>query len=157
MGVLQKDIDEFHTAIKARALLILIEWAGSQSELAVKVGLTRYTVRMWGERGGVSAIGAWMLGQYPGCPLSAVEMRPDIKDWTKHGDAQARQRRATKLRKSNPNGIQTVTLRLYKGALKAAKRTHRERPQDPQIDYVNAALHNAKSKPKRERIANSKS
>lgn len=160
MGILQKDIDDFHATIKARALLILIEWAGSQAELARRLQITRSTVQMWATREGISAPCAWLLGRIPGCPLTAAEIRPDIKHWTAY-DLLIRKVQCGRCRhylipaKLNPSSLSYI-----KGVLKASRRVDRSLTNSPlgrSIEYNYAALHNVKSKPKRERIANSKS
>lgn len=122
MSILQKDIDEFHATIKARALLILIEWAGNQNLLAKKLSLTRYAVQTWIKRGGVSPPSAWALAQLPGAPLTAEEIRPDIKDWKPYGRVKKPQRCPHCWRQIGVGGFRPPTLAIYKGALKVSRK-----------------------------------
>ena len=124
MGILQKDIDDFHATIKARALLILIEWAGNQNKLAKKLNLSRYAVQTWIKRGGVSPPSAWALAQLPGVPLKPEEIRPDIKDWSRYSRFKRAQFCPRCWYNIGLRGLHTPTFTLYKGDLKAAKKHH---------------------------------
>ncbi len=75
---LQEEIHTFHASIKARALLIAIEWAGSQSLLAERLAMTRYAVTKWVERGGISPRAAISLERIKGFPLRFEEMCPGV-------------------------------------------------------------------------------
>ena len=77
---LQEEIHTFHASIKARALLIAIEWAGSQSALSKTVGASRYAASKWIERGAIPPAAALILSHVKGFPLGLREMRPDV-DW----------------------------------------------------------------------------
>lgn len=71
---LQDEIDAFHKQMRARALLIAIEWAGSASELGRKAGGTRYAGTTWVRRGFVPVTSAKRLAKLPGFPLTALEL-----------------------------------------------------------------------------------
>lgn len=73
---LQAEIDAFHKKIRARALIIMIEWAGSARALSELAGLDKYTGTKWAQRGAISAPGALRLTRVRGCPLSFSEMVP---------------------------------------------------------------------------------
>jgi DNA-binding transcriptional regulator YdaS (Cro superfamily) len=77
---LSEEIKAFHASICARALLIAIDWAGTQSALAERVGSSRYAVSKWIQRGGIPPAAALILSHVKGFPLGVREMRPDI-DW----------------------------------------------------------------------------
>lgn len=79
-NTLQEEIHTFHKSICARALLIAIEWAGTQTELAKRVGSSRYAVSKWIERNGIPPAAALILSHYKDFPLGVREMRPDV-DW----------------------------------------------------------------------------
>jgi hypothetical protein len=69
---LQAEIEAFHKKIRARALLIALEWAGSASALAELAGFDRYTGTKWTQRGAVSPLGAVRLARLKGFPLPAT-------------------------------------------------------------------------------------
>jgi hypothetical protein len=75
---LQKEIDDFHASVKARAVLIAIEWAGSVSLLAKRLGYTRYAVNKFVLRKHIPITAALALEQIEGFPLTASEMCPGI-------------------------------------------------------------------------------
>lgn len=148
MGILQKEIDAFNDQIKARALIILIEWAGSQNKLAQKLRVTRYAIGKAIERGnGLSAAFAWTLAQMPGCPLTAAEIRPDVKDWDKYKRILNPLSCQHCRRLVGAPSVRTGTLRLIKEALKAAKNP----PPTPLDSLPNSKLNGAAHKTKRGR------
>ncbi len=75
---LQEEIDAFHASICARALLIAIDWAGSQTALAAKLGYSKHTGAKWALRGQIPPWAAVRLEKLKGFPLTAEEMRPDL-------------------------------------------------------------------------------
>jgi|SRR5271167_2685973 len=77
---LQEEIHTFHASIKARALLIAIEWAGSQAELSRLAGVSRYAANKWVTRFAIPPDAALRLSKVKGFPLTVHEMRPDV-DW----------------------------------------------------------------------------
>lgn len=77
---LQDEIDAFHKQMRARALLIAIEWAGSASELGRKAGGTRYAGTTWVRRGFVPVTSAKRLAKLPGFPLTALELTIAVDD-----------------------------------------------------------------------------
>jgi len=76
--MLQAEIDAFHASIKARALLIMIEWAGSARQLGMMIGLGRYAGHTWLKRGFIPPLAAIALEKLPGAPLKASEMHPGV-------------------------------------------------------------------------------
>jgi transposase len=74
---LQAEIDAFHKKIRARALLIAVEWAGSASALAELLGYDRYTGTKWLQRGRLPVFAAVRIAALKGFPLSAQEMCPN--------------------------------------------------------------------------------
>jgi hypothetical protein len=75
---LSDEIKEFHKRIRAKALLIAVEWAGSAVALAELVGFDRYTGTKWVQRGAISPLGAVRLAQLKGFPLRASEMASGV-------------------------------------------------------------------------------
>lgn len=75
---LSDEINAFHDSIKARALLIMIEWAGSARQLSAKVGMAPCTGVKWMQRGYIPPLVAVVLETLPGAPLKASEMCPDV-------------------------------------------------------------------------------
>lgn len=73
---LQEEIHTFHKSICARALLIAIEWAGSQSMLADRLALSRYSVNKWIARGKIPPAAAISLERIKDFPLVFEEMCP---------------------------------------------------------------------------------
>lgn len=65
-----------------KALDTLIDWAnGSIAQLAGCAGYTVAGGMRWQKNGRVSVQGAKRLAEFPGCPLTREQMRPDIKIW----------------------------------------------------------------------------
>lgn len=81
MGVLIKDIDSFYAQIKAKAIIILLDWAGTQRALAEKINTKPDTVKKWVQRREISAPGAWAISKLYNSPLTAAEIRPDVTNW----------------------------------------------------------------------------
>jgi len=77
MSALQKKIDAFYTAIKAEALIVALDWAGSPELLARFAGMKPQTGRIWLLRKAIPVGAAHILAKVPGFPLSRSEMRPD--------------------------------------------------------------------------------
>src|ERR1700722_10298599 len=73
-NALQEEIDAFHKKIRARALLIAVEWAGSAAQLSLRIGGSRYTGAKWVQRGHIPIPAALNLESLPGFPLTAEEM-----------------------------------------------------------------------------------
>lgn len=73
---LQQEIDEFHKKIRARALLIAVEWAGSADKLAKMIGLERSAARKWMKCGRIPPLSALALSRISGFPLGFAEMEP---------------------------------------------------------------------------------
>ena len=73
---MQAEIDAFHKKIRARALLIAVEWAGSAGALGKMAGLSRYAGITWVRRGEIATICALSLSRIQGFPLSFEEMCP---------------------------------------------------------------------------------
>lgn len=71
---LQDEIDAFHKQMRARALLIAIEWAGSASELASKIGYSRHAGGMWVKRAYITPGAAHLMEALPGFPVKALEL-----------------------------------------------------------------------------------
>ncbi len=78
-GEIAIEIEKFYEAVRARALLIAIEWAGSAGALAEIAGYDKYTGRKWGQRGKLSAHAALRLTKVKGFPLKLDEMCPGIQ------------------------------------------------------------------------------
>jgi hypothetical protein len=78
---LQADIDAAMKVFAARALLILIEWAGNVELLAKMAGYTRSNGAKWTQRGFIPASAALRIAKLPGCPLTAREItaRPFVR------------------------------------------------------------------------------
>jgi hypothetical protein len=74
MSILSEEIEAFHKRIRARALLMAIEWAGSASELGRRAGGTRYAGGTWVKRGCIPAVSAKRLAKLPGFPVTAFEL-----------------------------------------------------------------------------------
>ena len=73
---LQAEIDAFHKKIRARALLIAIEWAGSASALAELLGYDRFAGTKWLQRGRIPVFAAVRMAALKGFPMSAAEICP---------------------------------------------------------------------------------
>lgn len=73
---LQDEIDEFHKKIRARALLIAVEWAGSADKLAKMIGLERSAARKWMKCGQIPPLSALALSRISGFPLGFGELCP---------------------------------------------------------------------------------
>jgi len=73
---IQDEIDEFHKKIRARALLIAIEWAGSAEALGKMIGLERSASRKWVKCGQIPPLCALALSRIRGFPLGFGEMCP---------------------------------------------------------------------------------
>jgi hypothetical protein len=79
MQRLSDEIKEFHARIKARALLIAIDWAGTAAILGELAGFGRYAGAAWLKRSAISHVGAVRLAKLDGFPLTVTEMAPDIQ------------------------------------------------------------------------------
>ncbi len=75
---LQADIDAAMKVFAARALVILLDWAGGASELGRRAGYTRNAGNKWAIRGFVPARAALRLSKIKGCPLTAAEINPGL-------------------------------------------------------------------------------
>lgn len=75
---LSKEINEFHKRIRARALLIAVEWAGSADKLARMAGLTRHASKNWLKCGHIPPSVALSLSRIKGFPLTFQEMCPAV-------------------------------------------------------------------------------
>lgn len=79
---MQAEIDEFHRKIRARALLIAVEWAGSADALGRMAGLDRQAAQKWTQRGYIPPLAALSLSLISGFPLGFGEMCPGVDVWT---------------------------------------------------------------------------
>lgn len=73
---LSDEIKDFHTRIRARALLIAIEWAGSANKLSRMCGVGRAAGNKWAQRGYIPPLAALSLSLISGFPLTFEEMCP---------------------------------------------------------------------------------
>lgn len=73
---IREELAAFYASIRARALLIAIEWAGSASNLGELVGYKRHTGMTWARRGRISVEGAHRLARLEDFPLTVDEMCP---------------------------------------------------------------------------------
>jgi hypothetical protein len=84
MSILSEEIEAFHKRIRARALLMAIEWAGGAGRLSEMIGYTRFAGYKWLERVDIPVTAARALEKLPGFPVKASEMlageyKPAIK------------------------------------------------------------------------------
>lgn len=81
---LSDEIKEFHARIRAKALLIAIEWAGSAAALAELLGYDRFAGTKWLQRGRIPGWVALRMAKLEGFPLSASELCPgeDLSRYT---------------------------------------------------------------------------
>lgn len=64
-----------------RALLKLIEFAGSNVRLANELGYTRSAVTEWVKRGRISASAAIKAERHTNGHVTKEELRPDVTEW----------------------------------------------------------------------------
>ncbi len=76
---LQDEIDAFHKQMRARALLIAIEWAGSASRLGEMIGYSRYAGATWSRRVYITPTAAALLEALPGFPVKASELTIGVR------------------------------------------------------------------------------
>jgi hypothetical protein len=127
--ILSEEINEFHRKIRARALLIAIEWAGGAERLARMAGLSRYAGIKWTLRQRIPPIAALSLSLISGFPLTFQEMCPD------------EQLRALRVRFQcphctkdiNPSRTRTASLPLLKRRSEAVARKHAAQTHKPRI------------------------
>lgn len=114
---LQEEIDAFHKQIRARALLMAIEWAGSASELAERIGYTRHAGGMWVKRAYITEGAARLLEKLPGFPVKASELCAGVYK----GDEPARHRCESCQRPMRMAGERTGCSPSFKGLSKRAR------------------------------------
>jgi hypothetical protein len=78
--MMQAEIDAFHKKIRAKALVVAVEWAGSADALARMAGLSRHTGQKWTQRGFIPPPAALSLSRIRGFPLTFGEMCPGIDE-----------------------------------------------------------------------------
>ena len=64
--------------MKAKAILMAIEWAGSAPKLAQMIGYTRYAGYKWLERVDIPMLAARALERLPGFPVKASDLLPEV-------------------------------------------------------------------------------
>ncbi len=74
MSILSEEIDAFHKKMRARALLMAIEWAGSAGKLAEMIGYTRFAGYKWLQRVDIPVTAARALERLPGFPVKASDL-----------------------------------------------------------------------------------
>jgi hypothetical protein len=74
MSILSEEIEAFHKRIRARALLMAIEWAGSAGKLAEMIGYTRFAGYKWLQRVDIPVTAARALERLPGFPVKASDL-----------------------------------------------------------------------------------
>jgi hypothetical protein len=75
-GLLSVEIEKFHAQIRARALLIAVEWAGGVEALGKMIGFERSVSRKWVSCGRIPPLCALALSRISGFPLGFEEMCP---------------------------------------------------------------------------------
>jgi hypothetical protein len=73
---LQAKIDKFYAEVRAAAILIAIDWAGSAAALAEALGYDRFAGNKWVERGRIPPFAAVRMVKLKGFPLSTDELCP---------------------------------------------------------------------------------
>lgn len=76
---IREELAAIHAQMRARALLIAIEWAGSASTLAEAIGYSRFAGIKWQQRGHIPVVAAHRLAAIPGFPLFVDELCPAIR------------------------------------------------------------------------------
>lgn len=80
-GELQAQIDAFYASLKAKSLLVALDWAGSAGALSEAAGMKRNTANQWAYRKAIPPRAALILARVEGFPLTANEMCPDV-EWS---------------------------------------------------------------------------
>lgn len=75
---LEEERNAFNKKMKAKAILMAIEWAGSAPKLAQMIGYTRYAGYKWLERVDIPMLAARALERLPGFPVKASDLLPDV-------------------------------------------------------------------------------
>jgi hypothetical protein len=75
---LEEERNAFNKKMKAKAILMAIEWAGSAPKLAQMIGYTRYAGYKWLERADIPMLAARALERLPGFPVKASDLLPDV-------------------------------------------------------------------------------
>jgi Putative antitoxin of bacterial toxin-antitoxin system, YdaS/YdaT len=75
---LEEERNAFNKKMKAKAILMAIEWAGSAPKLAMMIGYTRYAGYKWLERVDIPMLAARALEKLPGFPVKASDLLPDV-------------------------------------------------------------------------------
>lgn len=83
-GILSAELEKFYAQIRARALLIAVDWAGSSDHLGRMTGLDRQAGQKWTQRGRIAPLAALSLSRVIGFPLTFEEMCPgfDVRTLT---------------------------------------------------------------------------
>lgn len=64
----------FNKMMRAKALLVAVEWAGSASRLAEMIGYTRHAGAQWVRRAYITPTAAHLLEALPGFPVKALDL-----------------------------------------------------------------------------------
>jgi len=75
---LEEERNAFNKKMKAKAILMAIEWAGSAPKLAMMIGYTRYAGYKWLERVDIPLVPALLLADLPGFPVKASDLTGDV-------------------------------------------------------------------------------
>lgn len=74
MTSLSEEREAFNKAMRAKAILMAVEWAGSAGKLAEMIGYNRRTGYQWIERVNIPAVPAMLMERLPGFPVKAFEL-----------------------------------------------------------------------------------
>lgn len=67
---------------QASELMRLVDYCGSRSALAAQLGVTIDVVKMWVQRGRISATMATKVERLSGGQFKRSELRPDVHAWS---------------------------------------------------------------------------
>jgi hypothetical protein len=118
---IRAELEAFYAMLRAKAILVAIDWAGSAANLGQIVGYKRYTGMSWAKRGRISIEGAKRLASLPDFPLTVEEMCP--------GDRTQTLECPHCLRLIYPHGQRTGTLPSFNGRSKAIREGRRKQAQ----------------------------
>ena len=135
MSILSEEIEAFHKHIRARALLMAIEWAGSASKLGEAIGYSRYAGATWSRRVYITPCAARLLEALPGFPVKASELCAGVYTETRLKRVQCPHCRGTinppRMRTGYSSSFNDVSKRLHKQAAAKRKAARKSKPKTP--------------------------
>lgn len=135
MSILSEERAAFNAKMKARAILMAVEWAGGAGRLAEMIGYTRFAGYKWLERVDIPAPAAAALERLPGFPVKACELLEPVDSFARVKTVCCPHcRKAIQppdMRRGYSSSFNDVSKRLHKQAVAKRKAARKPKPKTP--------------------------